>query len=151
MADLVETAVSTIPAGESTSSQDLFEQFGVSPIGAPKKPFVVTRIPKRKQKAVYWPPEEEDRFGRRKVSSPVEVNVRWEDINEAFIARGGEELISKAKIFPDVLPEPGGYLWKGPISEAPIDPIKNKDAFKIMRVDDLPDFNNRKHLVTVFI
>lgn len=117
-------------------------------------PLTLTRLPRRTQPAVYWAPVgKPGRDGKPRVAAPVEILCRWEDVTVRFIDAGtGDEVTSKARVFPNQEVVSGGWLLKGGLDDlAPdADPITN-DAHEIRRYEDLPDFKGSKHLLTAML
>ena len=69
-----------------------------------------------KQKAVYWAPTVPDGFGNVGFSTPVEINVRWEDKIDLFINKEGKEQRSSAVVYPESILKLDGYLYLGQLA-----------------------------------
>ena len=79
---------------------------------------IISRM--RKQTAVYWPLASSDSggadyddYGQPIVSDPVEVECRWEAVNEEFVDKNGTRQLSKAKVYTDQDVDVGGILMLG--------------------------------------
>lgn len=53
------------------------------------------------QTATYWAKSGKDGFGKLTFSSPVEIQVRWQDKQELFINSNGKEELSQTVIYLD--------------------------------------------------
>lgn len=99
------------------------------------------------QYAVYWPPHEgTDNFGRPKLTDPVEIRCRWDDIVEEFVAADGERAISRSSVMVDRVLEIGGWLRLGRMDSLPDDVDANKpddmdDAFPIRAFQNSPEID----------
>lgn len=106
----------------------------------------------RKQKAVYWEVSGPDGYGNYTYEDPVEIDCRWEDISEKYVARGGDEKISRSVVYVDRSMKEGSYLKKGELDSATLDsPIDDADAFQIMRFSDVPDIKNQANLYQAYL
>lgn len=68
------------------------------------------------QKAVYWPPSTNQGYGGQTYLDPVEVDVRWTEGQEKFIANNAEEMISKAYILAETDFENNGRMLLGTLT-----------------------------------
>lgn len=107
----------------------------------------------RKQDAVYWPLEGRDDFNSPEYGNPVDVVCRWEDVNEAFTDDKGEERQSKAKVYTDIIVEPGGLMMLGTIEELEYfnEPFKNEGVYEIQRFDRLPNLKAKEFLQIAYL
>jgi hypothetical protein len=92
------------------------------------------------QKAVYWAPSVlPDKYGRRGYETPVEIDVRWEDVAQEFVNDEGVTLLSHSVVYTSVDIEVEGVLLQGTlvgvITDAPFD---NGGAYHIRKFDKLP-------------
>jgi hypothetical protein len=72
----------------------------------------------RVQFVVYWPPLGINEVsGQRTYGTPIELRVRWEDVEEIFIDSGGRERRSMSKCYPGDDLEEEGILWPGNLEE----------------------------------
>lgn len=106
-----------------------------------------------KQKAVYWPPSELDDFGKPTWGTAVEIDCRWEDVQEQFINSNGETALSRAKLIVDRDLENKGVLWLGELDDVVDinDPKDNPNAWEILRFMKTPDFKGRRYLREVLL
>ena len=103
-----------------------------------------------RQICTYWDVTgEKDMFGKSVFTAPVELPCRWEDINELFIAKNGQEVTSRSRVFlaQDISLE--GYLMLG-ISVDP-NPLNLSTAFEVRQVKAIPDLRSLKKLFTVYL
>jgi hypothetical protein len=106
----------------------------------------------RKGYAVYWPVSgTTGRSGRLKFGAPVEIRVRWDDTVVDFIDSEGKEAKSQAMVMVDRKTPPGGFLYKGKeetLESNHSDPYSVEGAYRIRRLDEIPNF---KHTDTLRI
>ena len=83
---------------------------------------IITRM--LKQTCVYWAlafgdDVSYDDYGRPivTIANPVELDCRWEDINEEFIAADGTRQVSKAKVYVESDVVVGGILMLGTLDD----------------------------------
>ena len=120
---------------------------------------IITRM--RKQTCVYWPLASEesagidyDDYGQPIVADPVEIECRWEDVNEEFTAADGTRQLSKSKVYTDRDVDVGGILMLGTIEENITDSTnikENEGAWEIKRFDKLPTFKATEFLRTAWL
>lgn len=99
----------------------------------------------RRQKAVYWGSPQPDGYGGTVVAMPVEIDCRWEDVQELIKTANGEEAMSKSQVYVDRDLDEGGYLWLGELDDLPQDPSNPKanGADEIMKFGKLPTLKVR--------
>lgn len=90
-----------------------------------------------KQQATYWAPSSMDGFGNRTFSSPVLINVRWEDRTDLNIGTTQEFKPSKAKVFLQQIALLGGYLALGDYT-ATANPTSLPNAHMIQQYAEIP-------------
>lgn len=90
------------------------------------------------QTATYWGSPTQSGFGGMTFANPVVVACRWEDSIEEFLDKDGVERHSKAIVWTFDRLEEGGYLARGSHSTV-TDPTTLKNAYEIMRSDEIPD------------
>lgn len=71
----------------------------------------------RKQVAVYWSSPVEDGYGGATFADPAEITVRWEQKQELFIDRFGNEVRSNAVVYVGQDVDLGGYLYLGELTD----------------------------------
>lgn len=72
---------------------------------------LITRM--RREKAVYWKRGSKDRYQNYTYDAPVEIDCRWDDRAEEFIAPTGETKLSSAVVYVDRDMTPGDVLLFG--------------------------------------
>ena len=97
----------------------------------------ITRI--TDQTAVYWGSPESDGLGGMIFDSPIEIAVRWADVNELITAADGTQYVCRAKIMVNVDLDVDGYLYLGTLDELESDeynyPKDIDKAYRIRKVD----------------
>lgn len=106
-----------------------------------------------KQKAVYWGLSTLDAFGKPMYEDPVEIDCRWEKVQEEFVDANGDRVISKAKLIVDRDLELKGVLWLGELEDLieTDDPKENDDAWEIRLFKKTPDFKGTKFIREVYL
>lgn len=106
------------------------------------------------QTAVYWGSPAADGFGKKDFADPVEIAVRWTDVEELHIKRGqgvpGQEHISNAEVLLTTEVERGGYLMLGTLDDIPSDnpnPVAIEGAYEIEKVTKTPLFRSTDQFV----
>ena len=74
---------------------------------------ILTRLPRRKQKAVYWSAPVPDGYSGFTWTAPIELSCRWDDEQKIFIDMAGEEVLSESIVYPDRELDLDGFLWEG--------------------------------------
>ena len=114
----------------------------------------------RRQKAVYWSlapggdKDQVDEFGNPIINlTPIEIDVRWEDVSIEFVGANGTNEISRARVYVDRDVEVGGVLMLGIIANITdsVIPKENTNAWEIRRFEKLPNIKNTEQLRTVFL
>lgn len=99
------------------------------------------------QTAVYWGSPTSDGTGGRTFGSayPVEVDVRWEQVQKLFIDGSGQEVRSRAVVYVGQDLDLGGYLYLGTLddlsSAEQADPLAISGAYEIRSFEKVPDIN----------
>jgi len=119
---------------------------------------IITRM--LKQICVYWPPAEIDsggdgfdNYGQPVVTTPSEVNCRWEDKAEEFIGVDGTKQISKAVVYVGEDVVIGGILMLGGLIDI-IDDVnikENDGAWEIKGFSKVPNLKATEFLRTAFL
>jgi hypothetical protein len=119
---------------------------------------LITRM--LKQKAVYWGLQSSesggvafDSYGVPLLTSPVEINVRWEDTQEEFIDSKGTKRISSAKIFVGQDVSVGGILMLGELTDVVDEthPKENPHAGEIRSFGKVPNLRVTEYVRTVYL
>lgn len=112
---------------------------------------LITRVTNY-QVAIYWAPSTANDFGLSTFDTPVEIDVRWEDKNEAYMTAAGTTAQSNAFVYVDQDVLLGGMLKLGELdSSTEDDPADEDDTYEIMRFDKLPNRRATEFLRTVFL
>lgn len=91
------------------------------------------------QVATYWASQGYGAEGEV-FAAPVQINCRWEDIAELFLAPNGEETTSRAVVYTEDALTLGGYLYRG--TSVASSPVGVANAFKIRQSVSIPDLRN---------
>lgn len=108
-----------------------------------------------KQTVVYWETNGLDDYGKPVYKEPVEIKSRWEDVNELFINRLGEQVRSLARVFVQSDLDERGILLLGKLedlSEAQkSNPMSIKRAYSIKSIKKIPNLKADKFVRTVWL
>lgn len=92
------------------------------------------------QKATYWAGQVPDGYGSSSWSTPVVLNVRWEDLTDEKLSAAyqveGELVVSRSMVWTEQALKEGGYLFLGETVEP--DPTSLDKAFVIRSVAVIP-------------
>jgi hypothetical protein len=112
-----------------------------------------TRIPRRKQKAVYWVAQPKDSDGRTTYAAPVEIDCRWSDVTEELVGPSGAAVTIKSKVYPDRDLEKDSVLWLGGLNDLTdfTNPFKNPAAARIQGWTKIPDARAKRFLRIAFL
>lgn len=119
---------------------------------------IITRM--RKQTAVYWALASSesggldyDEFGQPVVTTPVEIDCRWEDRTEEFIDSAGRTNLSRAIVYVDRDMRPGDILMLGDTDDITDETnIKENDgAWEVKRFDKVPDIRANEFLRIAYL
>lgn len=93
-----------------------------------------------KDDLVYWPSEGASGPGNEVYGPPEEMKCRWEDKNEVYMTRSGEEKVSKSVVFTERDVAADGILFLGKMEDlVDLDvPLNNPGAGIIQRFDKIP-------------
>ena len=83
-----------------------------------------------KQNVTYWAPAAPNKFGAVTFSTPVTIKGRWEDGQELFRNKDGQEVVSRAKVMVASDVVIGGYLFLG--TSVASDPHSLQAAYEFM-------------------
>lgn len=73
------------------------------------------------QTAVYWGNPVSDGEGGYTWDDPIELDVRWEDVQTVVLNKNGDEVLSKAKVELKQDVDEEGYLYLGSLEESALD------------------------------
>lgn len=102
-----------------------------------------------RQTATYWAQTGLDKYGKPTFSAPTTIACRWEDRQELFIDKRGQETLSRARVFFAQAVDLEGYLYLG--ESAATDPLTLQDAFEIQATKKTPDLRNLKSLYVAML
>ena len=107
---------------------------------------LITRM--LKQTAVYWPFVSTNQFGKKAVGSPIEIEVRWEDVSEEFLDSQGERQMSRSIVYVDRDTPVGGILMLGELGSGvdEANPKENDNAWEIRRFEKFPNLRVTEYL-----
>lgn len=96
-----------------------------------------------KQTAVYWGAPVDDGYGGYAFDDPVEIICRWENKNEVFTDKAGNELTARSIVYSDQDVDNEGFLYLGTLDDFDstddiTDPVTIETAYQIKRFDNLP-------------
>lgn len=92
------------------------------------------------QTATYWAPLDTDLFGKKTYEAPVQLTVRWEDKQELYHNKHGQQVVSKSRIFLSQNVDLDGYILLGTSVET--DPVLVTGAEEIQQIARIPDLRN---------
>ena len=98
--------------------------------------------------AVWWAKSGTDRYGNPSFATPVEIDVRWTDLNEMQIRADGTSFFSKAKVFVDRDVTPGDILLHSELDSS-VDqdtPLNNSGAYEVQEFKKVPNKRATKYL-----
>ncbi len=72
---------------------------------------------KLNQTAVYWGNPVNNGYGGFSYDDPIEIKCRWEDSNQVVVEMNGEQIISRAIIYPDTDLQENGVLFLGDMED----------------------------------
>ena len=110
----------------------------------------------RKQDAICWERIGMDYNGDEVFNDPIEIKVRWENVEELFVNEQGEEGRSQALVYMGFMPSSGSWLYLGTIAEAtgsgiPSSPVGLQGAFPIKKREAVPDIKNKATLFLAYL
>lgn len=105
---------------------------------------------KLNQTCTYWGPTgQTDLYGKTVWSDPIQLPCRWENNQSQVMAKSGQEIVSKARVYLAVPVNVDGYLFLG--ESAAADPTTVDGAENIQNVGTTPDLRNLQQLTTVYL
>ena len=123
---------------------------------------IITRM--RKQTAVYWGLASDesgvlaiDDYGQPKITTPVEILVRWDDERMEFLDAKGDKQISRSKVYTGIDVSIGGLLMLGEIvdivgSSSDIHNLKeNNNTWEIRGFEKNPNLRATEFLRTAIL
>jgi hypothetical protein len=88
----------------------------------------------------------DDGFGKINMSTPISFKGRWEDKQELFTNRAGEQVVSRAAVYlpdtSDVSVTLESWLYRG--VSVVVDPRSLKGAYQVRALNEVPDIRHLK-------
>ena len=107
------------------------------------------------QIATYWARLAPDGHGGWDYDDPVEIYVRWDEVQEAMVDSAGEEFVTRAEIMVNQVMSPGDYLYLGELTSAMEDsaanPVNIEGAWPVRRVESIPTIQADAFVRTVWL
>jgi hypothetical protein len=107
------------------------------------------------QTAVYWGTPASDGQGGRTFDEPIDIDCRWENVNELFVDGQGQERRSSAVVYVSVDVVVGGYLYLGTLTDLDSseedDPLSVNDAKEIRRFDTTPSLKGDRSMRKIYL
>ena len=82
-----------------------------------------------KQTVVYWGNPQPDGYGGYVFDAAVEISARWQDKQQLFVDRQGNEAVSRAVVYVDRDVDIGGYLYLGTLDD--LDSVQEADPYDV--------------------
>jgi hypothetical protein len=92
-----------------------------------------------KQRCVYWPPGQIDKFGNYAVGNPVELACQWVNRKTILTNPNGKTFEVSSQVHLSVEVQEEGWLWLGKMKDRPQTP---SNETKIRNVTRQPDTDN---------
>ncbi len=102
-----------------------------------------------RQTATYWAPTTKSAYGFQAFAAPVQLSCRWEDEQEQFTDRAGNNVVSDALVHLETDVEEGGYLYLGTSTET--DPTTVGGAYQIKRCMKSPDIKGVNYVRIAYL
>lgn len=106
------------------------------------------------QTALYWANPVNDGFGKYTFDDAEEIDVRWEDKQELFMALGGREEVSRAVVYVGIDIEPGEYLMLGTtddLTSGAEEPYEHAAAFEVRAFSKVSDLGGTRFVRKVWL
>lgn len=106
-----------------------------------------------RQTAVYWASPVNDGYGGFTFDDPVELDVRWEDVQQLFVTPQGEQKVSRAVVYVDQDMDIGGYLFLGNLGDLDSAqlPLPQDGAMVILGYSKSSDVAGKNYLRKVWL
>ena len=101
------------------------------------------------QTLTYWPPGQDDRYGKPLAGAPIQIDCRWEDRIDEVQSKTGQEVTSRSRIFIEGDVDLDGYVYLG-VTAVP-DPSKLDGAYEIQAKGHQPDLRGLRELTVIYI
>jgi len=96
----------------------------------------------RRQKAVYWAANSNDKFGEVKVDAAIEIKVRWEKDHNEVLDPKGASIVTEATVVVDREIIIGSILWLGALADLPALVADYEDLKQAIVYNETPDIKN---------
>jgi len=103
----------------------------------------------RFQDAVLWAAGSIDNYGQYQVQSPVEIKVRWEDVQEEIGDPAGGTVITSSRVFVDRVIAVGSLMWEGKLEDLPTPVTNLKRVASYSKIPDIKGRNDRRFVQLV--
>lgn len=100
----------------------------------------------RYQKAVVWMAVDNEftTDGQHKVSAPIELTVRWENVRREATDAQGNTILIEAVVVVDRLIPVGSVMWEGSMVSLPgTSETPDSDVMEVLSCSEIPDINNQ--------
>ena len=106
------------------------------------------------QDLVYWEFKSNDGEGGFEFEDPVPLKGRYEKKTEQVMTSGGEEKVSRARVFVDQELLEGSYIYVGTLQDDAIgldqSPEKTLGSMRVLASDVIPSWNGRTSLYIAY-
>lgn len=103
----------------------------------------------RRQDAVYWAVDTTNPSGQPTYATPIDIKVRWEDVQEEYIGKDGTTQVSNAIVFVGLDVKLDDVLMLGTVEEDVVDglmPTEHVGAGAVMKFEKIPKIKPTKFL-----
>ena len=107
----------------------------------------------RQQIVCFWPIVGEDQFSQPLYGPIVEIRARWDDNSVQFDSPGGQQLTSRAIVYPGIPVEVGSIFIKQKLMDV-LDrevPSNNPNVFEVKASAETPNIRNTQVLYTNYL
>lgn len=104
---------------------------------------------KLNQTVTYWNVNGTDRYGKPIFTAPATLSARWEDRTESVQGKGGDVIVSKARVYLSQAVNIDGYLFEG--TSVAADPTIVRGAAEIQALGSMPNLRNTTKLYVAFL
>lgn len=107
------------------------------------------------QTATYWERLDPDGLGGWDWEDPVEIDVRWDELQELLVDANGEEFISRGEVLLNQDVKPGDYLYLGELTSAMEDsasvPTNIEGAWEVKKFEKIPTIDATEFVRTAWV
>jgi len=109
----------------------------------------------RRGYAVVWPFTGQNEFNEPTFGEPFEIRCRWDDMAVLFRTPSGDELTSKAVVYPDRRLTRQSRMYSGRLEtlgpNPTTDPLSLEDNYEILSTAITPRIRYNGELLTVYL